>query len=154
MPAARQNHSLPVRAIRVAPGLAGILLLMLQVLGPALASPGQGTWMEICSEAGAVWVQVDLEGDTGDPTAACPKCADCALCAITAAAPVPDLPQVQQPGFVQITRCECADLLDSYSSERLWPETRGPPAAPEIRTERAPRASMASTRTEGGAPWS
>ncbi|MBY6084402.1 hypothetical protein KUW05_17390 [Ruegeria arenilitoris] len=110
--------------------------------------------MEICSEAGAVWVQVDLEDDTGDPTAPCPKCADCALCAITAAAPAPDLPQVQQPGFVQIPRCAFTDLLDLYNFERLWPETRGPPAAPEIRTDRASRASMASTRTEGGAPWS
>lgn len=154
MPAARQNHSLPVRATRVAAGLAGIFLLMLQVLGPALASPGQGTWMEICSEAGAVWVQVDLEEDTGDPTAPCPKCADCALCAITAAAPVPDRPLMVRPGSVHIEHCEFGIRPVTYKTERLWPETRGPPAAPEIRTERAPRASMASTRTEGGAPWS
>lgn len=154
MSAARHNHNLSVRASRAAAGLVGIFLLMLQVLGPALASPGQSTWMEICSEAGAVWVQVDLKEDTGDPTAPCPKCADCALCAITAAAPVPDPPQVQQPGFVIIPRCEFTALLELYKSERLWPETRGPPAAPEIKTERAQRASMASTLTKGGAPWS
>ncbi len=154
MPATCHNHNLPVRVTRVVGSLAGILLLMLQVLGPALASPGQGTWVEICSEAGAVWVQVDLEEDTDGPAAPCPKCANCPLCAITTAAPAPDRPQVLRPDSVQIETCEFGTQPESYETERLWPETRGPPAAPEIRTERALRASMASTQTEGGAPWS
>ncbi len=147
-------HNLPARAFRAACGLAGIVLLLLQTLGPALASPGQSIWVEICSEGGAVWVQVDLEESAGDPAAPCPKCADCALCAVTGAAPMPDLPQIAQAGIVQFVHCEIGELFNLYNSNRLWPETRGPPHAPEIRTERAPRASMASTEFTGGAPWS
>ncbi|NVO54726.1 hypothetical protein HW561_02840 [Rhodobacteraceae bacterium B1Z28] len=110
--------------------------------------------MEICSEAGAVWVEVDLEEGTDDPTAPCPKCADCALCAVTGTAPLPDLPEMARVGYVQYVRNQTRDLYYSYNSDWLWPATRGPPFAPQDRTERAPRASMAVTPFIGGAPWS
>ncbi|WP_170371910.1 DUF2946 family protein [Ruegeria arenilitoris] len=154
MPAARQHHSLPVRATRVAAGLAGIFLLMLQVLGPALASPGESVWVEICSEGGAVWVEVDLEEGTEDPTAYCPKCADCALCAVTSAAPVPALTQVPQIGIFRVVQVQNSKSSVLYNSDKLWPETRGPPCTTQNITERALRASMASTQVIGGAPWS
>lgn len=154
MPAPSLQHNRMARVSRMACALAGIFLLLLQMLGPALASPGESMWVEICSEAGAVWVEVDLEEGTVDPTAPCPKCADCALCAVTGAAPVPDLPQIMWTGFVQFIGCDIGALAELYSTDRLWPETRGPPAAPEIKTERAPRASMASILVYGGAPWS
>ncbi|SDX26133.1 hypothetical protein SAMN05444358_10489 [Ruegeria halocynthiae] len=154
MPALVPLHNLSARAFRAATGLAGIVLLLLQTLGPALASPGQSVWMEICSEAGAVWVEVDLEDETSDPTAPCPKCADCALCALTIAAPVPDLPQLTRAGIVQFVRCEFSESFELYNSNRLWPETRGPPLATHKESERALRASMAPTQVIGGAPWS
>ncbi|MEX0308379.1 MAG: hypothetical protein AB3N12_13425 [Ruegeria sp.] len=154
MPALIPLHNLPVRAVRAAAGLAGIVLLLLQTFGPALASPGQSVWMEICSEAGAVWVEVDLEEGTSDPTAPCPKCADCALCAVTSMAPVPDLLQLTQAGIVQFVRCEINEPSELYNSNWLWPETRGPPPANNKESERALRASMASTQVIGGAPWS
>ncbi|WP_237212625.1 DUF2946 family protein [Ruegeria lacuscaerulensis] len=111
-------------------------------------------WVEICSEAGAVWVQVDLEEGTEDPTAPCPKCADCALCAVTAAAPVPDLPELARIEFAQSMQTVVPSQFGSSNSVWLWPETRGPPAALENRIERAQRASMASIQIPGGAPWS
>ncbi len=147
-------HTLLIRAFRAVSALAGILLLLSQLLGPALASPGQSMWVEICSEAGAVWVQVDLEEGTEDPTAPCPKCADCALCAITGAAPLPDMPEVARAELTQDVSGACLEATKPYSPIRLWPETRGPPVAPENKTERAPRASMASIQVIGGAPWS
>lgn len=147
-------HTLSVRALRAACAMAGTLLLLLQLLSPALASPGQSMWVEICSEAGAVWVQVDLEEGTEDPTAPCPKCADCALCAVTATAPLPNLPELKSDGLVQTARCENRNMVNDYQVRRLWPETRGPPLAPPEISERALRASMASIQVTGGAPWS
>ncbi len=154
MPASNPLHNLPVRASRVAFALAGIFLLLLQMLSPVLASTGESMWVEICSEAGAVWVQVDLEEETEGPIAPCPKCADCALCAITAAAPVPDLPTMTQPAVTHLAVAQCVDQLRHRDATRLWPETRGPPCATQEATERALRASMASTLNTGGAPWS
>ncbi len=149
----RPPHTFLDRVSRAACGVVGIFLLLLQMLGPALASAGDSTWIEICSEGGAVWVEVDLE-ETADPTAPCPKCADCALCAVTSAAPVPELPAVTRFGFVQTARCENPDQVFVYDVKRLWPETRGPPLAPLDTTERSLRASMAFTQVTGGAPWS
>lgn len=154
MPALNPLHNLPDRALRATCALAGIFLLLLQMLGPALASPGTSMWVEICSEAGAVWVEVDLEEENRDPTAPCPKCADCALCAITAAAPLPDLTQLNRIGFVETAQRGVRFLCEPYSSALLWPETRGPPVAPKNNTERAPRASIASIQIPGGALWS
>ncbi len=154
MPALVPLHNLPARAVRAAAGLAGMLLLLLQTFGPALASPGESVWVEICSEGGAVWVEVDLEEDTEDPTAYCPKCADCALCAVTSAAPVPELAQVPQIGIFRVVQVQNSKSSVLYNSGRLWPETRGPPCTTRETTERAPRTSMASTLSIGGAPWS
>lgn len=155
MPAFNSFHTLPVRASRAACGLAGIFLLLLQMLGPVLASPGESMWVEICSEAGAVWVQVDLEeeGDN-DPTAPCPKCADCALCAVAVSAPMPGALLPASVGNVQNVRFEHGGQCILYSPKHLWPETRGPPFTTLEESERAPRASMASTQLIGGAPWS
>lgn len=154
MPALVPLHNLPARAVRAAVGLAGMLLLLLQTFGPALASPGKSVWVEICSEGGAVWVAVDLEEDTEDPTAYCPKCANCALCAVTSAAPVPELAQVPQIGIFRVVQVQNSKSSVLYNSDRLWPETRGPPCTTRETTERALRASMASTLSIGGAPWS
>ncbi len=154
MPALVPLHNLPARAVRAAAGLAGMLLLLLQTFGPALASPGESVWVEICSEGGAVWVEVDLEEGTEDPTAYCPKCADCALCAVTSAAPVPELAQVPQIGIFRVVQVQNSKSSVLYNSDRLWPETRGPPCTTRETTERALRASMASTLSIGGAPWS
>lgn len=154
MPAFRPPHNLFDRVSRAVCCLAGIFLLLLQMLGPALASSGDSMWIEICSEAGAVWVEVDLEEGTDDPTAPCPKCADCALCAVTTAAPLPDLPLLAQAENVQIVSAANWDRCKLYNSKRLWPETRGPPAASKHKPERAVRASIASIQVFGGALWS
>ena len=153
MPALSPLHSLPVRALRATCALAGILMLLLQTIGPALASPGQSMWVEICSEAGAVWVQIDLEEEDLDPTAPCPKCADCALCAVTSAAPVPNWPFLARDNAIHTEHSSPRDLVQVYSLKRLWPETRGPPAAHKKYLERAQRASIASIQVSGGALW-
>ena len=43
--------------------LLGALALVLQLLAPSFSSASEGEWIEICSEAGAIMVQVDLSGD-------------------------------------------------------------------------------------------
>ena len=153
MPAFNPFHYLAGRGFRAAAGFAGIFLLLLQLLSPALASSHQGTWIEICSEAGAVWVQVDAEEDIIDPTAPCPKCADCALCAVTGNAPLPGTPELARFEFVRFVRLDCLELYKPHNPARMWPETRGPPSAIQSETERAPRVPMASFQVTGGAPW-
>ena len=154
---ATRAQSGPIPAInrwRKSRKLRNFSTLGLVMLGPVLASSGESMWVEICSEAGAVWVQVDLEEGTEDPTAPCPKCADCALCAVTTTAPVPELPTVSQPATAHFAGLQCDDQIERRDETRLWPETRGPPPAPHDITERALRASVASTQKIGGAPWS
>jgi hypothetical protein len=142
---------------RVLTGLLGALALVLQLLAPSFSSASEGEWIEICSEAGAIIVQVDLSGDADQPSptgAPCPECADCVLCATC---------DVAAPGAVPVI--EARDLRVKpvqpvlqtsvpVNPAQLWPETRGPPLAPENRIERVVCASMASTLTTGGAPWS
>ena len=151
--ARRPNPFLTARAFQAVAGVLGILLLLLQLVAPSLASAEQGEWMEICSEAGAVWVQVTPEDNNPD-TGPCQDCAHCALCAVTAAAPLPQMPQIDPLRFVQNEQWGVHDLYISHKSQHLWPAGRGPPCAPQDRTERAPRASMASIQVTGGAPWS
>ena len=153
MPAQNHHISMPARARRAACAVAGIFFLLLQLIAPAMAQSGDSMWIEICADGGAVWVEVDLDEDT-DPTAPCPNCADCALCAVTGAAPLPDLPQVGRVQSAQDALSGIREAIALPAMARLWPETRGPPCAPEHQTERAPRASMASIQVIGGAPWS
>lgn len=145
--------NLPHRALRALVGCAAILLLLLQLVAPQLAQAGQGNWIEICSEGGAVWVQV-TEDETPDPKAPCPRCADCALCALTGPAPLPDLPVWAVFQGVQNGQWALKPLYKTVNSPRLRPETRGPPVAAQDRIARAPRAVLASIHITGGAPWS
>ncbi|TMV03405.1 hypothetical protein FGK63_19520 [Ruegeria sediminis] len=109
--------------------------------------------MEICSEAGAVYVQVDLQEDAGD-TAPCPECASCVLCAVTGVGPAPDLPETARPDHVQSEIFPSRNVYKPYNPAQFWPDNRGPPAAPETESERARRASMATIQRSGGALWS
>ncbi|SDD40342.1 DUF2946 family protein [Ruegeria marina] len=124
----RKIENLPHRALRALAGCAAILLLLLQMVAPQLAQAGQGNWIEICSDGGAVWVQV-TEGETPDPNAPCPRCADCALCALTAEAPVPDLSGWVPFVALQNGQSPLRRQYKTVNSPRLRPETRGPPCA-------------------------
>ncbi len=149
----RTIAKLPHRALRALAGCAAILLMLLQLVAPQLAQAGQGNWIEICADGGAVWVQV-TEDETPDPNAPCPRCADCALCALTGPAPLPDLPVWAVFQGVQNGQSALKPLYKTVNSPRLRPETRGPPAAAQDRTARASRAVLASIQNTGGAPWS
>lgn len=140
------------RARRAACVVLGVFLLTLQSFAPVFAAQGQGDWIEICAEAGAVWVQVDLDEGDGD-AGPCPDCARCALCAVTSAAPMPKLTNLTRFEFVQFGTFPRFDAYNSDNPAQFWPDTRGPPTAPEMTPERALRASMATTQNTGGAPW-
>ncbi|WP_240482174.1 DUF2946 family protein [Ruegeria marisrubri] len=134
-------------------GVVGVLLLLLQSFLPTLASADEGEWMEICSEAGPVLVQVDLEDDS-DGTAPCPDCASCILCAASGPALMAAAPELARPEVVQIGTLQGRDVYKPYNPAQFWPDNRGPPCASQNRNERAPRASTASTQVTGGALWS
>lgn len=151
MVAPRSRTSILARAWRVVCAATGIFFLMLQLIAPALARSDDSIWIEICADDGAVWVEVDLDQDA-DPAAPCPKCADCALCAVTGAASLPDMAQVERVEFAQDAHGTAQNAVNAPELARLWPETRGPPHASEIK--HAPRVPMVPIQIPGGALWS
>lgn len=135
--------------------LAGIcvaLLLALQLLFPAAgAAAADGQWIEICGESGVALIQVNAE--TGEAQQDCPDCSTCVLCAAeTGAKPVNCPPAASRAAAAPALPLP-AQALVRPNPAQYWHEGRGPPLAKKIATERALRASMEATLTEGEAPW-
>ncbi len=128
-----------------------MLALMLQLFTSSMGYASNGTWIEICSDFGTEYVQVDLADAPSSHQNGCPDCANCALCG---AFPVqltgntgPHLvPMITQ---VSINRPDLQVVGPTHS--RAWPETRGPPAATKKNADRALSAIMASIQENGGA---
>jgi len=135
----------------------GIILLVLQMLVPQTGQAAGGNWIEICSEYGAVEIQVDLDGIPLDSPPAndieCPECPTCALCALT--------------GVVAIETAAIATGFDAsvltpdwYGREnctpnpaQFWPDNRGPPLA-KASTEHMGLRALALIPTKGEVPCS
>ncbi|WP_054458982.1 FAD:protein FMN transferase [Phaeobacter sp. 11ANDIMAR09] len=61
-------------------GCGFVVMLVLQMLFPSLGkAAGSGRWIEICSEFGAVEVQIPLE-DQNSQDRECPGCDSCLIC--------------------------------------------------------------------------
>lgn len=128
------------------------LMLVVQLLLPNLTNAEQGTWIEICSDEGAVWVEIQTETPTGDED--CPDCATCAFCNLVAAEAMP-MPQTATLSPSKSTEVK-SETRQCYALNpaQFWPENRGPPADPKNTTVPAAGASMASPQSNGAAPWS
>ena len=114
----------PIRsALRRVGGVLGIVLMVLQLLAPQLAQAGEGAWIEICSEEGAVWIQMPVEG-TDDP---CPDCGDCLMCSTGVDFMTPAYGGVVEPVLLDARQPTRTDVSARAVRNRLWPETRGPP---------------------------
>jgi len=161
----------PIRALlrgqgRRAWGAAlGIVLLMLQLVVPVMGSAAAGgDWIEICSEFGAVEIQMPPAGtvsgavpgvEPGDGSSNTPECPDCATCALCA------LVTVAIDREAQTTRLDARALpagrspaeVAARNPAQFWPDSRGPPPGPAIPTARAPRAALASIADTGEPPW-
>lgn len=138
--------SLPVLAI-----FALVLQLFTSSMGMASDGVSGGTWIEICSDFGISYVQVDMSDgpvDHGD----CPDCRNCALCGAYASGVTPEL-----GGFAVINATSIATVMrpqaqvSGMAERRAWPETRGPPAAEIDKADRVFCAMTAFIPSNGGA---
>ncbi|MBT3142496.1 hypothetical protein DS909_03555 [Phaeobacter gallaeciensis] len=150
---AKDTFLCPALLRAVCSGLA-IFAVIFQLLFPVAAQASNSDWIEICAEQGPVMIQVDYSGDEPEPvTGPCPKCQACALCALA---------DVTDPSILSRVDVQVAVGRDDLSKAaqclivnpaQYWPDTRGPPVAPQNITERALRASIALIQNIGGALW-
>lgn len=132
--------------------LAGALIaLILQLFTSSMSFASDGTWIEICSDFGTEYVQVDLS-DTSEPGPAdCHDCFDCIMCATSMAALAVDseIHVASMPATARSERLETQTVGVVF--RRAWPETRGPPAAKATEDDCAQGAVTASFQENGGA---
>lgn len=125
------------------------LIVQLFVTVPAFAS--NGTMIEICSEFGSVYIEVDLTDGQGGGDADCADCGDCMLCATSLTA----MPHGSATSVEPLLAAACVGLTAAQTKGPVqsctWPETRGPPAASDMITDRATGAIMANFPLDGGA---
>lgn len=140
--------------MRVLAGYLGALALLLQLLAPSFSYAGPSDWVEICSEQGAVWIEIDAE--SGEPVEKdCPKCGACLFCAIGDGVVGSVSMSAGQKLEITLLRQVRTGETVVFEFRGLWLTGRGPPPPLEHtdRTERAARASMAATLKTGGVPW-
>lgn len=138
---------------QVLTGYLGVLALIFQLLVPSFSFAAEGEWIEICSDVGAVLIEIDP--DTGAPVQndPCPDCDDCVMCAVSGAATMVQTLAVQtDPIAVGLGPVGPAEISVSNPAQ-FWSQLRGPPLAPQDIIERARRASMALTSNTGGVRW-
>ncbi|WP_299351238.1 DUF2946 family protein [uncultured Shimia sp.] len=133
-------------------GILAVLSLMFQMLAPSLASASQGDWIEICSEYGTVLKQIDLSNGERPPASEHIDCEDCTFCAFAAPMSPPIGPEFDLPDASLGMAVRWAELMSDGVERYKWPESRGPPAAPQDHNAmRECRASTALTNFQGGA---
>lgn len=137
------------------------LTLALALRGPmpamAMVQPGAaqgGDWIEICGSHGPEQVQVATEAAPASP-AEPHDCAQCDACLAlmagsTGLAPLTAPAHAPAPAARTLTRP--ATEAPALPQAMLWPETRGPPAAPAQTLVSASFAHLVSTHDNGRAP--
>lgn len=129
-----------------------VLALVLQLLTSSMGYASQGTWIEICSDFGTEYVQVDLsDASAPDQTGDRHDCFDCVLCAATLVAVVGTYEPPVMPDLMAEDIVRLKPQTIGVPVRRAWPETRGPPAATKNKADRAFSAIMASIQVNGGA---
>lgn len=144
-------------ALRSAVAFMAVLALTLQLIGVNAARASSGNWIEICSDFGVSYVQMDSDGNaiaksgSPDENTDCPDCADCVNCAM-ASFDLLDAKGAQELQLeMQAMQVSFGPQFAGLRSKHAWPETRGPPAAKNEKAERALCAIMADFLFNGGA---
>lgn len=131
--------------------MVGIFAFVVQMLIPTGSMAQNGDWIEICSELGAVFIQVDMTDEDTPQKTECPDCADCLLCAAVGF----DVVRLSHPHLAslqtEISTWQPDPASAIEGTYRAWPYTRGPPLGrPEI-SNRVFSAFSASIQVNGGA---
>ncbi len=144
---------------RVLTGLAAACVLVLQISMPPMvhASNAAAGWIEICTEAGLVQVQVDQNGDLASGEAESPahapclKCTDCFTCASVSEATLFNTVLLGKSALNESRLIWQAELQNVPSHSSVWRMTRGPPVEPILQSARAGRAFIVTPNSKGGA---
>ncbi len=115
-----------------------ILAICLQMIAPNIAKAADLEWMVICSDDGAIMVQVDFSEDT--PHEPCPDCETCVFCA-TASEGADQSNSDWHMLTVLIAKEATQPIsLARWDGDYLWPVTRGPPSGKSEKKDRVFRA--------------
>ncbi|WP_283427278.1 DUF2946 family protein [Shimia sagamensis] len=144
-------------------GLLAVVGLVLQLVSPTMAHARSGAdvgadWIEICAEAGPVFVRLLDDGTVEERTpqspahGGCPKCLTCVTCAGVAGID-PGVSTIDgSVAFAALLAIDEADVAVFVSKAWERPMTRGPPLAPQRKNEMARVGHvMTANPTEGGA---
>ncbi len=122
------------------------LMLVVQLLFPSLGkAEAPATWIEICSEFGAIQVQISLDEDEHQDKD-CPDCDKCLMC-------------IAQNGQSRSNPAAFATIVlatagtgqmhpnaEASNPAQFWHDGRGPPRLTTYNMKRACGASMATTQ--------
>ncbi|WP_298571682.1 hypothetical protein [uncultured Aliiroseovarius sp.] len=131
--------------------LVGMLALVLQLFTSSMGYAANGTWIEICSDFGTAYVEVDLSDGPVDRTDGCADCFDCVMCGASLTGVEGDSITLDRFAPALSTASDLRTQTVGPAFRRAWPETRGPPAANKNKVDRALRAFQASIQENGGA---
>lgn len=128
-----------------------VLMLALQLVLPGLGkAEASGTWIEICSEFGAIEIKLPAE-ESDSQTGDCPDCDICLTCAAEGG-------QTRQDAILTSTTVPARDLTGrlgdrvvAFNPAQFWHDGRGPPRQNTKNMKRACGASMATTQIMGEA---
>jgi len=152
---AAKAASRPLIAGRALASAFGIMLLILQLLAPAVGQAAVGQqWVEICGESGAELVQLDLAGEIpANPHAPCKICSDCVLCgaANTAATPSPTSFGLSRAMLRSVSYLHPQPDVAANAAQ-FWPDNRGPPRATPNIYQTANPSPMVHPRNSRRAP--
>ncbi|WP_371170601.1 DUF2946 family protein [Aliiroseovarius sp. 2305UL8-7] len=142
----------PVRhARRLFAPMVAMTALVLQLFTSSMGQAADGTWIEICSDFGTSYVQVDLGDGAPAQQKNCPDCENCALCATGSMALVGTAHQQHWQPMHHAGAEALQAQLNGPTYHRAWPETRGPPAAYLENVNCAICAETATIPVKGGA---
>lgn len=129
------------------------VMLVLQLLFPNLSRADSATtWIEICSEFGAVEIQVQLN-DEDSQDKDCPDCDICLMCIAEYGQLRGDL--VVSDPFAVATGCggNLHHSAEVSNPAQFWHDGRGPPRPATNNMKRACGASMTNTQSKEVASW-
>ncbi|WP_083096454.1 hypothetical protein [Pseudophaeobacter leonis] len=141
-------------AFRRLAGCVTVLLFAVQLLLPSIGKAGAAeTWIEICSEFGAIEILVQVtEGNA--PSQDCPDCDICLMCAAQNGLSRSVARPVLSAVWITRVTAQGHPIETASNPAQFWHDGRGPPRLTPDTMTRACGAAMATTQGKEAVLWS
>jgi hypothetical protein len=150
------SRHLPLRCTGIFRRLAGcvtVLLFAVQLLLPSMGKAGAAeTWIEICSEFGAIEILVDVTKGTA-PSEDCPDCDICLMCAAQNGLSRDVAIPASSPVWITSVATQLRPMETASNPAQFWHDGRGPPRLTTYEITRACGATMATTQCKEAVLW-